>query len=69
MTSNTYSNAFLAALFSLNDIEIQKTKDTRTDFKTHRMKYDKPFNREKFNCRNLRRIHNIGQPQWRGYSH
>ena len=69
MSSNTYSNAFLAALFSLSDIEIKNSDVSRPKFRNTTMKYYSSANRSKFNCKNLRKTHNIGQPQWRGYSH
>ena len=72
MSSNTYTNAFLAALFSVSDIDV-KTNEIPSrmryiDNRSH-TKYPNNTMRRKFNCRNLRKNHTIGQPQWRGYSH
>ena len=77
MASTTYSNTFLAALFSISNVDID------VDIKTNDFNYSIPNRKNYYNDRsivrknnfrsnlnkNMRKNHNIGQPQWRGYSH
>jgi predicted esterase YcpF (UPF0227 family) len=71
---STYTNAFLAALFSIpkvvenpNNEQPSSSMSRYIDSKT--TKYTNNAMRRKFNCQHLRKTHTIGQPQWRGYSH
>lgn len=75
MATNTYSNTFLAALFTVSNLDIEmKLNDdnsfsSRQNFNQFRSNYMKDINKNKFSNKNMRKNHYIGQPKRRGYSH
>ena len=75
MASTTYSNTFLAALFSISNVDVDiKNEDFNYSIPNHKNYHNDRSIVRKINFRsnlnkNMRKTHNIGQPQWRGYSH